>query len=158
MTDPTPRPGGAGRGPSARVRAAAVAVLLVTFAAGAAAGVGVEQWRHHRRDAHAHGRGGGGGPLPMSDRFLGRLDLAPAQRAAVDSILQRRRVQLERFWAGPGQQLRLVVDSTRDEVRGVLTPSQRAVYDSMLTERRKRERAREIGGGPIGPPPGPQPD
>lgn len=159
MTEPTPTPRSvSGGGISTRVRLLAVAVLLATFAAGVAAGLGAAQWRHRAFARDDHGRGGGG---PMGDRFLGRLGLTTAQRATVDSILERRRVQLERFWAGPGQQLRLVVDSTRNEVRAVLTPPQRATYDSLVAERRRREHAREVGGGPIGPPPppsGPRPD
>ena len=162
MTEPTPTPRrtSGGGGVSTRVRLLAVAVLLATFAAGVAAGLGAAQWRHRAFAHDDHGRGGGAGGGPMGDRFLGRLGLTTTQRATVDSILQRRRVQLERFWAGPGQQLRLVVDSTRNEVRAILTPAQRATYDSLLAERRRREHAREVGGGPIGPPPpsGPRPD
>ena len=160
MTEPTPtpRPASGGGGISTRVRLLAVAVLLATFAAGVAAGLGAAQWRHRAFAHDDHGRGAGGGG-PMGDRFLGRLGLTSAQRATVDSILERRRVQLEKFWAGPGQQLRLVVDSTRNEVRAILTPAQRATYDSLLSERRRREHAREVGGGPIGPPPSrPGPD
>jgi Spy/CpxP family protein refolding chaperone len=127
-----------------------VAALLATFAAGVAAGVGVDQWRHHARDRERHG----GGPLPMSDRFLVPLHLTAAQRASVDSILTRRRAQLEKFWAGPGQQLRLVVDSTRNEVRAVLTPAQRATYDSLMAARRPRGGDRGGPPGMGGPPPG----
>ena len=152
MTAPNaPRPNG-GSAPS-RVRVAAAAALLVTFAAGAALGVGGERWRAHQR-LEQHGgsaRSGRGGP--MGDGFLRTLHLTTAQRASVDSILERRRVQLEQFWSGPGQQLRTIVDSTRNEIRAVLTPAQRTTYDSMVTERRQRERTREMGGGPIGPPP-----
>jgi Spy/CpxP family protein refolding chaperone len=147
-----PRPNGGGA-PS-RVRVAAAAALLVTFAAGAALGVGVERWRAHQRfEQHGGGGRSGRGGGPMGDGFLRTLHLTTAQRASVDSILERRRVQLEQFWSGPGQQLRTIVDSTRNEIRAVLTPAQRTTYDSMMTERRQRERAREMGGGPIGPPP-----
>ena len=158
MTEPSssaPRPTPAGSAISSRVRLAAVAALLATFVAGAAVGVGLNQWRHRTDDGRV-GRGhGGGGPRG----FLAPLDLSTAQRATVDSILERHRGELDRFWAGPGQQLRVIVDSTRNEIRAVLTPTQRAKYDSMLTERRRREHEREVGGGPIGPPPpGPRPD
>ena len=132
------------RGASPRVRTAALGALLLTLVVGVAIGWSAGRWASHRRSAG--GEGDRGGAMRMGDRFLDRLDLSAAQRTRVDSILERRRGQLEAFWSGPGTQLRAIVDSTREEVRAVLTPAQRAVYDS-IGARRRRER----GGGPRGP-------
>ena len=132
-----------------RVRLAALAVLLLTLAVGAAIGWSAARWaRHGGRDNDR------GSAMRMGDRFLDRLDLSPAQRSQIDSILERRRVQLDAFWSGPGTQLRAIVDSTRGEVRAVLTPAQRAAYDS-IGARRRRERGgapRQPGFGPPSPP------
>lgn len=134
---------------STRLRLAALAVLLLTLAVGAAIGWSAARWARHG------GRGDDrGSAMRMGDRFLDRLDLSPAQRSRIDSILERRRVQLDAFWSGPGTQLRAIVDSTRGEVRAVLTPAQRAAYDS-IGARRRRERGgapRQPGFGPPSPP------
>jgi hypothetical protein len=81
--------------------------------------------------------------------FAEELGLDSLQRARVDSVLARRRVQIDSFWKGPGHSLRAIMDSTRDEVRAVLTPEQRARFD-----RRHMERPRHPGdaGPPIPPP------
>lgn len=131
------------RGSSARVRRAALGALLLTLLVGVAIGWSAARWSAHRHPAMGSGERGA---MRLGDRFLDRLDLSAAQRARVDSVLERRRGQLAAFWSGPGTQLRAIVDSTRDEVRAVLTPAQRAVYDS-IGARRRRER----GGGPRGP-------
>jgi len=133
---------------AARVRLAALGALLLTLAVGIALGWSASRWAMHR----GRTRGDRGDAVRMDGRFLDRLDLSAAQRARVDSILERRRSQLDAFWAGPGTQLRAIVDSTREEVRSVLTPAQRAAYDS-IGARRRRER----GGPPRGPAPRPKP-
>ena len=143
-TAATPRNGG-----GARTRLLALVAMLTTLVAGFALGWGASHWSRHRGPPFGR-RGEGRPPIPISGRFLDRLDLTAAQRASIDSILERRRAQLDAFWSGPGQQVRLIVDSTRNEVRAVLTPAQRAVYDS-IGERHRRDRGRG-GGGP--PPPG----
>lgn len=116
------------RAPGARTRLIATLVLLLTFAAGAAAGWGMARWSHehssHERDRrHAH--------------FLDRIDLTRAQRARIDSIFARRHAEVSTFWKGPGQQLRRIVDSTRAEIRAVLTPAQRREFDRMDRVRMK---------------------
>ena len=137
-----PASGPATRG-AARVRLAALGVLLLTLAVGIAVGWSAARWSAHRGRPDGGDRGG---TMRMGDRFLERLDLTAAQRSRVDSILERRRSQLDAFWSGPGTRLRAIVDSTRDEVRAVLTPSQRASYDSISAARR-----RERGGPSRGP-------
>ncbi len=70
--------------------------------------------------------------------FAEELGLDSLQRARVDSVLARRRVQIDSFWKGPGHSLRAIMDSTREEVRAVLTPEQRARFDRRHMEGRPR--------------------
>lgn len=78
-----------------------------------------------------HKRGG-------HDRILDQLELDAPQRARIDAILQRRRGETRAFWEGDGARLRAIVDSTRAEIRGVLTPEQRARYDRLKSEHKRR--------------------
>lgn len=130
----------------ARARWLALLVLALTFVAGGAVG-----WAVGHRAAGAGwsggpgGHRGGGGPSRgrgmMPPAVMERLGLAPAQQHAIDSILDAHRGQVEAFWQGPGRQLRVILDSTRADVRTVLTPAQRALLDSAeQAERARRER------------------
>ncbi|MBK5189424.1 MAG: hypothetical protein JJD97_14365, partial [Gemmatimonadaceae bacterium] len=86
--------------------------------------------RHTGRLAH---------DLGVDDAALGfgqDLGLDAATRARVDSIFAHRRVQIDSFWKGPGKALRAIMDSTREDVRSVLTPEQRARFDRRHMERR----------------------
>ena len=81
------------------------------------------------------------------DRHFGEdLGLDSLERARVDSIFAHRRVQIDSFWKGPGKSLRAIMDSTREEVRAVLTPEQRARFD------RRRMEGRPQHPGDAGPP------
>lgn len=77
-----------------------------------------------------------------------RLDLTPEQRARVDSTLERRRRQMDAVWSRVEPDIRAIVDSTRQEIRGTLTAEQLAAYDSLLAERRRDARARRGGRRP----------
>ena len=84
------------------------------------------------------------------DRHFGEdLGMDSLERARVDSIFARRRVQIDSFWNGPGKSLRSIMDSTREEVRAVLTPEQRARFDRRHMERRPQHP--EEPGPPIPP-------
>jgi hypothetical protein len=86
------------------------------------------------------------------DRHFGEeLGLDSLQRARVDSVFAHRRVQIDSFWKGPGRSLRAIMDSTREEVRAVLTPEQRTRFDRRHMEGRPRHP------GDAGPPISPRP-
>lgn len=139
---------------STTTRRLAYLALLLVFVAGAGTGFaggsrfGAEHGRGRR--APRDGMLLDGGPV---DRY----GLSAAQRARIDSVLESRRGQIDAFWRGPGQALRTILDSTRDDVRAVLTPEQRARFDSSHAEHERRFRGRfgPGGGGPRGggPPP-----
>lgn len=118
-----------------------------------AAGMITEAWVFRFRTQHVRGTMTGEHP-PFGaerDRHFGEeLGLDSLERARVDSIFARRRLQIDSFWKGPGKSLRAIMDSTRDEVRAVLTPEQRARFDRRRMERRPPHP------GDAGPPKPPQ--
>jgi Spy/CpxP family protein refolding chaperone len=75
--------------------------------------------------------------------FLDQLGLTPDQRRAADAILERRHKQVDAFWKQNGPELRAIVDSTRAEIRAILTPVQRALADSIHAQRQRASGARE---------------
>ena len=136
---------------SGRVRLLGGLLLAVTFAAGMLGGAALNQTLtagtpDRPADCtrpHAESKG----------RILDQLDLTAEQRAKVDAILERRRSQTRRFWQHEGAGLRSMVDSTRAEIRNVLTPEQRERYDRLRQEHDARWHEKKGRDG--GPPPPP---
>ena len=117
-----------------RGRIAVGLLLLMVFAAGMI----TEAWVFRFRTQHVRMMSGARPSFGAErDRHFGEeLGLDSLERARVDSIIARRRLEIDSFWKGPGKSLRAIMDSTRDEVRAVLTPEQRAALDRRHTERR----------------------
>jgi Spy/CpxP family protein refolding chaperone len=118
-----------------RGRIAVGLLLLMVFAAGMI----TEAWVFRFRSQRMHSpMAGGRAPFgPERDHHFGEeLGMDSLQRTRVDSIFARRRAQIDSFWKGPGKPLRALMDSTREEVRAVLTPEQRARFDRRHMERR----------------------
>jgi len=118
-----------------RSRIAVGLLLLMVFAAGMI----TEAWVFRFRSQRMHSMmSGWHAPFGAErDRHFGEeLGMDSLQRVRVDSIFARRRVQIDSFWNGPGKSLRAIMDSTRAEVREVLTPEQRARFDRRHMERR----------------------
>ena len=133
-----------------RGRIAVGLLLLLVFAAGMVADAGVRRLRMRRMHTPMENHRPPFGA--ERDRHFGEeLGLDSVQRARVDSVFARRRVQIDSFWKGPGKSLRAIMDSTRDEVRSVLTPEQRAKFDRRHMEGRPRHP------GDAGPPMPPSP-
>lgn len=132
-----------------RGRLAVGLLLVLVFGAGMITDASVRRLRmHHMHTAMGSGRTPFGAER---DRHFGEdLGLDSVQRARVDSVFARRRVQIDSFWKGPGRALRAIMDSTRDEVRSVLTPEQRARFDRRHMEGRPRHPG---DAGPPMPPP-----
>jgi Spy/CpxP family protein refolding chaperone len=127
----------------------AMVVLVATFVAGALSGAAVHRVLAAasagsgvaaRGDGSEEGRRGRGS---LDDRLLAELDLNAEQRVRVDSVLERRRREMEAFWDTTGPRVREIVDTTRAEIRLLLTPSQRAEYDRLREEWRREHRERE---------------
>jgi Spy/CpxP family protein refolding chaperone len=128
--------------PLTRIRALGVALLAAAFTAGTMAGLGFERGRVADAATPAV-------VCESGKRQRMTVDLVnptPEQRQRIDKILNRRRSQLIEFLRdGGGRRLRSVLDSTRREVRSVLTPDQRGRYDAFVAEHRAHEE-RESGG------------
>jgi hypothetical protein len=133
-----------------RGRIAVGLLLLMVFAAGMI----TDAWARRLRTRHSHVSMENGRP-PFGaerDRHFGEdLGLDSLQRVRVDSVFARRRVQVDSFWNGPGRSLRAIMDSTRQEVRSVLTPEQRAMFDRRHMEGRPHHPG--DAGPPMRPPP-----
>jgi Spy/CpxP family protein refolding chaperone len=128
-----------------RTRLTGMALLIVTFAAGMLAGTAFSRVLNAREPA-------GRGKAECADErgphsIIDQLDLAPAQRVRVDSIMARRRERTDSLWKHDGARIRAAVDSARAEIRTVLTPAQAAEYDRLRAqheaERRRKHQEHE---------------
>jgi Spy/CpxP family protein refolding chaperone len=79
----------------------------------------------------------------VTKRLADDLELTPAQRTRVDSIVTRRMTQRRELMAPIRDRMRQLLDSTRMDVEAVLTPDQRTKLDKLRTR----------GDGMRGPPP-----
>lgn len=151
--------------PNGRSRWIAIAVMSATFLAGGMLGFAMPRLfgkeplaaqpaeprapHDERRDRHS---------------IFDELDLTAAQQARRDSIFEKRRQQMEKFWSEHGPEMRAIVDSTRAEIDRMLTPEQRAKLEQFREKRRverekwERERDADRDRGERGPDvPGPRP-
>lgn len=121
-------------------------MLTVTFAVGVLAGIAVERsLLDSGSDASALPAPGpawpdGGGFPPM----FHRLGLTQRQRDEIRQIMDRRKSATDSLLGLLLPRLRALTDSTRAEIRGVLTAEQAALWDSLTAGRRHR--------GPMGRP------
>jgi Spy/CpxP family protein refolding chaperone len=139
------------RPPARRARLLGLALLALTFVAGALAGAAFSRTLVAREPQPA-AASAAGAPCPPRDgggtpRILRELDLTAEQQRRIDAITARRRVQMDAFWNGEGRRLRAIVDSTRAEIRAVLTPAQAAEYDRLREEHRRRKHREGRGDG-----------
>jgi Spy/CpxP family protein refolding chaperone len=136
MNAPTPR----------RMRMAGMAMLVVTFAVGMLAGTAFGRVLSAREPGTltAEECERKRGPHHIFDQ----LDLTAAQKTQIDAIMARRRARTDSLWQMDGARIRAAVDSTRAEIRTVLTPAQAAEYDRLRQEReQKHRREAEASGG-----------
>ncbi len=144
MTAPVTAPAAAGvarQRPAGAARAQRLAALAVAGAlvAGAAVGVAADRVWIGRQRAE---------PPGWLDAFAADLALTPAQRAAVDTILDERERVMDSLVAPVRPQLDAARASARRQIRARLTAGQQARFDDYVArmERRARERARERAG------------
>jgi hypothetical protein len=123
-------------------RRTAVLVLLAVFLVGGATGWVAEEltegirWpgRHeHPRDTRSD-RPDPDEPFDDDDEedMLETLGLSRAQDDSVDRLLDVREDRLEDYWKSRLPDLQAIVDSSRREIRAVLTLEQRTAYDRWL--------------------------
>lgn len=120
-------------------------VLVVAFAAGAVVATALNQVLH-ADEAPTAAAGASESCDEPRTRILDQVGLTDEQRASIEAILDRRREQTHSVWSDAKPALRAIMDSTRAEIRAVLTPEQRDTYDRLRRERKAAEaaeRARE---------------
>lgn len=128
-----------------RARRTAVLVLLAVFLVGGAAGWVLEEvvedldWPSFPTDGDRRGNQDPDDPLDddAEEAFLEGLGLSREQLEAVDRLLDRREDRLEAYWQGRLPEIEALVDSTRQEIRNLLTPDQRTVYDRWVRDQRR---------------------
>lgn len=146
-------------------RYSAVAVLAAVFFAGIASTLAVLRVVENRdvpswedrdrrppvnRPPFARGSGAPGGlaelaRMELSDRLAERLGLSDEQRAALDTIMERRRRQAQALMREFMPRLQGQTDSLQAEIEGVLTPEQQEVFREFARGDRERFRRRRPG-------------
>lgn len=149
MTTPTPTPPNDGR---RRAPLLSVATLAIALLVGIVIGFAGDRLAiRHRFGARAARFAGAPFDAPASQRRVGdriahQLDLTPAQRERVDSIMARNIRDIEQVRREVRPRMREIFARTRAEMDSVLTPSQRKRLDSMFTNRRRGRERRPMDG------------
>ena len=118
----------------------AILALVMVFLAGLAGGVVLEDIADDiDRPVFAADHDDDGDDL-TEETILANLDLTPEQRASIERVFEVREDRLESYWDAQLPDLEALIDSTRGEIRGILTPEQRTIYDSQLTRLRVHAR------------------
>jgi hypothetical protein len=120
---------------SNNVRRSAALLLAAVFVVGVIGGLALEEvvddWAWVERLENE------GDPEDMEDAeelILERLRLDPDQEERIERILDAREDRIEQYWVEQLPAIRALIDSTRAEIRAVLTPAQRAEYDRRVRE------------------------
>jgi hypothetical protein len=116
-----------------KVRGGAAAVLAVLFAAGTALGIAVARERRAGADdpVPAEGRVSAGRAEASQDWMIDRLELTPAQRSAVDSVVEHFGARMSSLQKEYRPRYHAIVDSASQSLRSLLDEEQRARYDSL---------------------------
>ncbi len=128
-----------------RTRVLGFGLLAVTFLVGALAGTAID--RVAREDAPGAESRDDRQEAGDRDRryIIDRVDMSDVQRAAIDSILERRVRRMRAVWREVEPRLDAITDSARAEIMEVLTPEQEAEYEKLLDRRRRDRRDADDG-------------
>jgi hypothetical protein len=118
---------------AARAQWLAAAVVAGALVVGASVGVAADRVWLGRQRAAAPG---------WLDAFAADLALTPAQRAAVDTILDERERVMDSLVAPVRPQLDAARAAARRQIRARLTAPQQARYDAYVVRMERRARAR----------------
>jgi hypothetical protein len=121
-------------------RRTAVLVLLAVFLVGGAAGWVAEEvadeihWPSRQGEDKSPDQADDDEPFDddAEEDLLESLGLSRAQLDSVDHLLDSREDRLEEYWKSRLPDLQGIVDSSREEIRALLTPEQRTAYDRWL--------------------------
>lgn len=139
-----------------RTRLLGLVLLVVTFLVGLFSGAALDRRWVLAQPATAAAavpapRGGAtpaNAPRSRDADIFDHLELSAEQRVRIDSILEAGKVKVDSFWEQEGPRLRAVIDTTRSEVRALMTPAQREEYDRLRAERRARRNSCEHSAEP----------
>lgn len=122
-----------------RSKSYALMFLLGAFIAGGALGFTADKVVSRDKPNHR----GGGGRQSMG-RMAKELDLTPAQRVQVDSIMSNRRRQMHEQFKPFQPQMdsmerigKALSDSTHEQMKRILSPAQQVKLDAMRVKGRK---------------------
>ena len=119
-----------------RARLLSVLIIAIVFAVGGLTGAATMHVVEGDEAPRMERRGG------RSNNLFERLQLTPEQQVQVEAIMEQGRTQMDAFWAEHRPTLRAIADSTRAQIRAVLTPEQRALDDEWIAERRREAEKR----------------
>lgn len=129
---------------SAKSRWIAVAVMTATFMAGVMVGYAAPRLLGREAPvAAAEPPAAAPGARRERTSIFDQLNLTPEQQVRRDSILEKRRREMNAFWEQYGPEMRAIVDSTRAEIDRMLTPEQRVEMEKFRAKRRERGEERE---------------
>lgn len=126
---------------------AAAPVFLLGLVAGAALG----SWGQRALFRRFQRRGPD--PARVLERLTRELRLDEDQRDRVAEIMDRRRPELQALKRDAKARFDAIREESDAEIRAILRPGQREAFDRMTARWRERLRARDVPGGPPGPPP-----
>lgn len=122
----------------------AILALVMVFAAGLAGGALVEDIADDiDRPLFAAEYDDDDDDDLSEETILANLDLTPEQRVGIERAFEARENRLESYWDTQLPDLEHLIDSSRSEIRGLLTPEQLTVYDSQVTRLRHRDMREE---------------
>jgi hypothetical protein len=119
-------------------RRGAILALAAVFLVGLAGGAVLEEvvddveWPFASQDRGDHDRPDDPMDDDAEEAFFDRLGLPAEGREAVERALDQREDRLKRYWEGKIPELQALVDSSRAEIRQLLTPEQQAAYDRWI--------------------------
>jgi Spy/CpxP family protein refolding chaperone len=87
-----------------------------------------------------HGHGRWGNPL---ERMTKNLDLTTEQRAKIQPIIDQAKPQIVAIHRDAMEKSKAIVDSTRLQIRPLLTPAQQQKFDAIQKARQDMRKARE---------------
>ena len=140
-----------------RTRLQATGLLAITFTVGALVGAAVERAvkargndpavasqtarREPDRRDDRNGRGGRGDrrvPIFLEPQVLDELKITVDQRTRIEAILKSRDQQTRLLFEAMKPRMDVVMDSTRREIRALMTQEQRDKLDAIIKERHQR--------------------
>lgn len=129
--------------PNLAPRVQAIVLLLLVATSGALAGIVGDRLLSDRQQPAPAEPPAGAEPRPWGprgdvrygERLIGALDLSPAQRSAIDSIVAEQQARVRELNEEVRPRFRAITEQTRSGIEGVLTDEQRVRLRELREER-----------------------